>query len=472
MSARSLTTAATLFAGPGRASNSTASVNGSATFHIVLDGTIQTLSAENAPANGPIKGLLFVPTLESQDSCSDTTAPYIPANVTRLQDVASFGYQTIGLAPWVTPNCTLSFLSASQQAGSKALVFFLPSSEDSKPPAADDPTWFLGDGDEWNNIFQHPIYAIPGPAGSTLMEQLSWYSGNGTYPQNSSNSSITSSQNTEWDLRLFTVIDLEKAEKKAPSLWGFILAILGTILVLCIILLLVYQLIQKRRRETLQRRIEAGETDFEQYGLNQIKVPRDFLTTLPIYVYPDLSGLAKDNLSQERLSTSDTPRRSDDEIATEHEQPEVQKETETKTDIQTVNPSSIEKLKTQASWNVDQGSKTVEIKLDSLPPPSSPSESTLRATITEYQLPYPKHENRLSHSQTTCAICLDDFVPASSTVRELPCGHIYHPDCIDMSLTQSSSLCPLCKKSVLPPGYYPMPMTNILYRRDSMRRSW
>lgn len=90
-----------------------------------------------------------------------------------------------------------------------------------------------------------------------------------------------------------------------PSLWGFVLAILGTILVLSILLLLCYQIVQKRRRERLQRRIESGEADLEFLGLNQMKVPREVLEQLPKYTYPDVSTppdvLLTDNVRSNNL---------------------------------------------------------------------------------------------------------------------------------------------------------------------------
>lgn len=72
--------------------------------------------------------------------------------------------------------------------------------------------------------------------------------------------------------------------------------------------------------------------------------------------------------------------------------------------------------------------------------------------------------------QPACAICLDDFVAGESQVRELPCKHIFHPECIDMFLLENSSLCPLCKTSVLPPGYCPTKITNQMVRRERNAR--
>lgn len=69
-------------------------------------------------------------------------------------------------------------------------------------------------------------------------------------------------------------------------------------------------------------------------------------------------------------------------------------------------------------------------------------------------------------NQSTCAICLDDFVPSQSQVRELPCKHVFHPECIDLFLLDNSSVCPLCKQSVLPQGYCPEIVTNAMVRRE------
>jgi hypothetical protein len=71
-----------------------------------------------------------------------------------------------------------------------------------------------------------------------------------------------------------------------------------------------------------------------------------------------------------------------------------------------------------------------------------------------------------SWSQPTCPICMDDFEPNETQVRELPCHHVYHPECIDPFLLGHSSLCPMCKQSVLPTGVCPVRITNVMVRRE------
>ncbi|KAI0169121.1 hypothetical protein GGR52DRAFT_553810 [Hypoxylon sp. FL1284] len=67
--------------------------------------------------------------------------------------------------------------------------------------------------------------------------------------------------------------------------------------------------------------------------------------------------------------------------------------------------------------------------------------------------------------QPACIICLDEFESKKTIIRELSCGHIYHPECIDDFLCQLSSLCPSCRTSMLPSGYCPT-ITNSMVRRE------
>ncbi len=73
-------------------------------------------------------------------------------------------------------------------------------------------------------------------------------------------------------------------------------------------------------------------------------------------------------------------------------------------------------------------------------------------------------------SQPTCPICLDDFEHDETVVRELPCQHIFHPECVDEFLRSNSSLCPMCKKSALPTGYCPENITTSMVRRERALR--
>ena len=110
------------------------------------------------PDSGALSGLLFVPDLAPHDPCNAIIDPFIPSNVTRHADVSKFGYSLIGLAPWVSSDCTQSFLAASRQAGTEALIFYQPFSNETQiPPPPSDKRWDLNDGDQWRTDNNYPI---------------------------------------------------------------------------------------------------------------------------------------------------------------------------------------------------------------------------------------------------------------------------------------------------------------------------
>lgn len=188
---------------------------------------------------------------------------------------------------------------------------------------------------------------------------------------------------------------------------GILLAIIGATSLLM-------HWLQRRRRQTLRRRVANGEVDLEALGIKRLTVPQEILDGMPLYTYgsgtPVPPTAAKDDPAAAKL---ESPRSS--------------------------RPTS--------------------------PLPTARPAPALRA-----------HSFRPTPlQQPTCAICLDDFVPGSegtegTIVRELPCHHIFHPECVDTFLRDSSSLCPMCKKTALPKGYCPRTVTNAMVRRERVMR--
>jgi hypothetical protein len=174
--------------------------------------------------------------------------------------------------------------------------------------------------------------------------------------------------------------------------------------------------IQRRRRERLRRRIQSGELDLEQLGVKRLTVPRRVLEDMPLYTYPPEKA---DPAVQPPEPGTEAPPADEGEPAVQH-------------------------VAVAAATEEDG--------------------TTATATATATATP------QTAFLQPTCAICLDDFCPEESVVRELPCRHIFHAACVDAFLRESSSLCPLCKTSVLPKGYCPPVITNAMVRRERMLR--
>jgi hypothetical protein len=198
-----------------------------------------------------------------------------------------------------------------------------------------------------------------------------------------------------------------------PSLWVFLLVVLG--ILLCVIggTSFIMHMLQRRRRQTLRRRVANGEVDLEALGIKRLTVPQEILDSMPLYTYG--SGVIVQPTAIRSVARETTTARESDVLGKE----EVIAESST-----------------------------------------APRRRQLHISTLD---------------QPTCAICLDDFVPATSSaqgtiVRELPCRHIFHPECVDTFLRDNSSLCPMCKKTALPKGYCPRIVTNAMVRRERMVR--
>jgi hypothetical protein len=216
-----------------------------------------------------------------------------------------------------------------------------------------------------------------------------------------------------------------------PSLWSFVLAIAGTVLVLSLVLVIVYRLILRKRRDQLQREIAEGQVDIEALALNRMKAPKEVVDKMPLYTYLEINPSPEPSINHDNAPEAEAEHDSGDNTS----------------------PPSPKEHKQSLD---DAGLKKPEAAV--IQPEKHNQDDTKRSKY------------RLSHTQTTCAICLDDFVAGSSTVRELPCGHIFDSECIDPFLTDNSCLCPLCKKSVLPACSYYIPMTQEMVQQQHLSR--
>lgn len=227
---------------------------------------------------------------------------------------------------------------------------------------------------------------------------------------------------------LYSHIAGEETQGASTSVWSFVLAIAGTVLILSILLIIIYRLVLRKRRTQLQRRVNAGQVDIEALALNQMTAPQEVVSKMPLYTYLEISPPTEATLPQDNTSVNLIEHDSGDKI-------------------NSLSPNEDNNAQDDAGIHKPEAAMIKPAQNDSC-----------------------RSKYRLSHTQTTCAICLDDFVVGSSTVRELPCGHIFDAACIDPFLTQNCCLCPLCKKSVLPAGSYYISVTNEMVEREHLSR--
>ncbi|KAG5361847.1 putative RING finger membrane protein [Yarrowia sp. C11] len=193
-----------------------------------------------------------------------------------------------------------------------------------------------------------------------------------------------------------------------PKLWVWVLAIVGSLLVAILTLSCILNFVQYKRRRDLRNRLRNGEIDLEQLGFIGVSAPTDLIARLPEKVYHSGDSHYEKVTGKETVWT-------DKDLG----------------------------KKRRNRW---RGHK----KTDDVKP----------QTCLE------------GYSQSSCPICLDDYEENETTVLELPCRHIFHPDCIRPFLETRSCLCPLCKQSILPKGYLPpgVKITNLTVRRERMIR--
>lgn len=211
-------------------------------------------------------------------------------------------------------------------------------------------------------------------------------------------------------------------------MWLFLLIVLAVLIAIVGLTSLSMHWLQYQHRQRLRRRVASGQVDLEALGIKRLSVPRKILDQFPIRVYV----------------------------------PEPTAPTATDGQITPLSPRPVYPTPGFNPKTPPRRFAAPSPPLPPTPPPISRRPSQYRHLDTTLQRGY---------SQTQCPICLEDFAPYTTVVRELPCLHVFHPDCIDPFLETQSSLCPLCKSSALPQGYVPPSLTNATVRRErNLRR--
>ena len=222
-----------------------------------------------------------MPTLSPSDPCVNASSQYVPSKAVRLQDLPPIQYQYVAFAPWFSPVCTQSYLAAAH--GISAFLFYAPSQNNSAtPPPPNDQLWNLGDGGRWKSKNKYPVYAISGADGASLMQQLAQYSGKMSEVKNG-NVLVQEFDPTDY-IRLYATFNTD-GSSNLPTLWAFLLIVLGIVLLLVGLTSFSMHYIQRRNRLDLQRRVQNGEVDIESLGIKRPCLTQTDIDSLPLIPY-------------------------------------------------------------------------------------------------------------------------------------------------------------------------------------------
>lgn len=388
-----------------------------------LKTNLTTLSTNSAQTlNGVLQGLLYVPDISTVASCNSQQYDFIPHNVTRRAQLPPANYNLIALAPWFSIDCTQAYLASARLDPIRGFIFYKPNNSTDKPQGPDSAVWNLDDGGAWKES-RFPIFAIPGIDGQNMMTQLSLYSGTADTVPHGADIIQRYGTNPGDYVRIWAQLTM-KGPASLPSLWVYFLIVIGALLFIVASVSLSMHFIQRRRRKSLRKRVESGEVDLEAMGIKRLTVPASHVKDFPVFTYTSQPELAYD------LSTPTS---------------EV--------------PASMRSNRQKKKRRSDRQSS-------SAPTVISDSVQTLRSKRSAVT---GRADTTATNFQPQCHICLVEFEDRSTVIRELPCHHIFHPICIDEFLLRNSSLCPMCKQCMLPPGYSPK-ITNAMVRRERALR--
>ncbi|EWC43534.1 hypothetical protein DRE_01421 [Drechslerella stenobrocha 248] len=379
----------TLYSDPSNPGFQTLNKSLSFALEISSPQDFTTLHSQDSSRGSTYNGLLYVPDLDPDDPCDNPAI--VPRNATRRENLPMDDLKLIAYAPLTTPHCCRQYMSSANNDYVSAFIFYGVASNYSN-----------GTNPLRNEAFDvdYPVYYLDGSIGQPLMGKLSEYSGNMSELYNQA-----SLEAAGYDLRdfarIYAVIST-RGSNPMPGLWLFLLVVVAVLLFIIGASSLLMHLCQFHYRRSLRRRIANGEVDLEGLGIGRITVPREFLVKFPTYTYT----------AEE--STAEGPRTP----AVAAGPPRMEGSVEPKTPSKAAGSTN-----TSTSTNMNMNTSTST----STNTNASASEAAGRAHLGRY-------------SQTGCPICLEDFVREETRVRELPCGHVFHPECIDPYLETQSSL--------------------------------
>ncbi|KAF3764717.1 hypothetical protein M406DRAFT_91260 [Cryphonectria parasitica EP155] len=389
-------------------------------YSATIGDNITILTSKYASTeNGIIQGLLYVPYLDEDDPCLEIEPNYVPNSAVRQADLPPSDYNLIALVPWYDPNCTKSYLASVSSDPIRAFLTYVPNNKSDRPPGVEDRQWDLHDHGDWRSTSKFPVYAISGAAGGAMMTELSLYSGNVSSVPYGDNITALYSPGANDYVRIWSEIYVA-TPNTLPTIWVFICVCIGVLLIFVALVSCLMHYTQHRRRVSLQQRVMSGEVNLEAMNIKRVRVPIEHVEKFPLFTYNYEPKSTNPPTSPISSGLPELVRNRDDGEGADQSRPLSEK---------AVSPS-------QAARSTITG-------------------LTINSVSTDYQ--------------PRCMICEEDFENRITIIRELSCGHIYHPECIDEFLSENSSLCPQCKASMLPKGYCPE-ITNAMVRRERALR--
>lgn len=383
------------------------------TYKDTLTQNLTTLTRTNLQtSNGVIQGLLYVPDIPTSNPCHEQQYEYIPRNVTTQAQLPPTNFNLIALAPWFNSTCTQAYLASARLDPIRGFIFYRPNNSTRVPQDIDAPIWKLDENNAWHTQNRFPVFAIPGSEGFDMMQQLSLYSGDPSEIPNAAAVAEQHDPDSQDYIRVYTELTIHDPDN-LPAMWTWILIVIGALLFIIACVSITMHLIQRQRRASLRRRVISGEVDLEAMGIKRMVVPTAHIQSFPIFTY---------SYQPDSASVPSTP--------------------------------ATRSLRSPRSLRTEQ--RTMSDVMSSSRTRRSSVTSTSNTVATNYQ--------------PQCHICLEHYEDRVTVIRELPCGHIFHPSCIDEFLGNNSSLCPICKKNMLPRGFCPKITNGMVRRERAIRR--
>lgn len=364
----------------------------------------------------------------------------------------------VALAPYVDDQCARAFANQATTDGARLMVFV----DDAKANYSQILYAPSGSG-----ALPYSILTTDVSTAVMIYYQMSRYISNNTIPIPGSHLNST--------LERISVEVATPTSTNISKLWVSVLVILAGVLILFVLISITLNLFQLRRRRDLRRRLINGEVNLEMIGVKTLTVPEEVLNKLPIRTYRHgemhflNSGCENNNNPKPSPNSAKMPSEgassdlADAELL--HPSDKSHQNIATSSSASTTTTT----LANSNSIDIDENnSKSAPLKSHKF---TKKLNAKLRLGATTVGNEAAETEIH-TYNQLSCPICLDDFEDGITEVRELPCLHIYHMECIDPFLTTRSNLCPLCKTSVLPPGYVPdnLKLTNDAVRRERLFR--